>query len=266
MVVVTKEDTSMEYTINKLAKLAGVTTRTLRWYDTCNLLKPCRISSSGYRIYGQQEVDRLQQILFYRELGMDLSKIQNLLSDSSFDPLTAMEQHLSALLEKRQQLDSLIANATQSIAAMKGENTMTDTEKFEGFKQKLVSENENRYGEEIRAKYGEDTINFSNAMLKNMTMEQFSELETVTKELNETLQAAYTQGNPAGELAQKAAALHKRWLCYYLPNYSADVHLGITQMYVDDPRFTAYYDNIAPGCAPFLRDAVKVYLNAIPRQ
>lgn len=249
----------MEYTINKLAKLAGVSTRTLRYYDELGLLSPARISSNGYRIYGQKQIDRLQQILFYRELGVSLEEIGGILASGDFDGLSSLENHLSALRARREQLDLLVANVEKTIKAMKGEIIMNDQEKFEGFTQKLVDDNEQQYGEEIRAKYGDECVNRSNARVLNMSREQYAELEKLTEDLNETLKAAAEQGDPAGELAQKACELHKRWLCFYWDDYSKEAHMGVTQMYVDDPRFTAYYDKIAPGCAAFLRDAVSVY-------
>ena len=136
---------------------------------------------------------------------------------------------------------------------------MTDEEKFEGFKEKLISDNEQKYGKEIREKYGDEAVGRSNAKLKNMTKEQYGELEALTQELNNTLKAAFEQGDPGGELAQKACALHKKWLSFYWDHYSKEAHMGVAQMYVDDPRFTAYYDAIAPGCAVFLRDAVRIF-------
>ncbi|MBP1157025.1 DNA-binding transcriptional MerR regulator [Paenibacillus sp. PvR052] len=99
----------MEYTVQKLALLAGVSTRTLRYYDEIGLLKPARINTSGYRIYGQPEVDRLQQILFYRELGVGLEEIKDLITSPSFDADHALRQHRERLLEKRKQLDALNA-------------------------------------------------------------------------------------------------------------------------------------------------------------
>ena len=249
----------MEYTINRLAKLAGVSTRTLRYYDQCGLLPPKAVRTNGYRIYGETEVNRLQQILYYRELGVELSEIGRILSEKDFDGLSSLQNHLAALREKRARLDLLIGNVQKSISAMKGETTMTDEEKFEGFKEKLISDNERNYGEEIRGKYGDETVDRSNAKLKNMTKEQYAELEALTQELSSTLKAAFEQGDPGSDLAQKACALHKRWLCFYWDHYSKEAHRGVAQMYVDDPRFTAYFDKIAPGCAVFLRDAVRIF-------
>ncbi len=200
----------MEYTINKLAKLAGVSTRTLRYYDELGLLSPARISSNGYRIYGQKEIDRLQQILFYRELGVSLEEIRNILASKDFDGLLALESHLSALLARREQLNLLVANVEKTIKTMKGEMIMSDQEKFEGFLQKLVDNNERQYGEEARAKYGDEPIDRSNTKVLNMSKEQYIELEELTEDLNKTLKAAFEQGDPAGELAQKACELHKK--------------------------------------------------------
>lgn len=249
----------MEYTINKLAKLAGVSTRTLRYYDQIGLLSPVRMSSNGYRIYGQKEVDLLQQILFYRELNVQLDEIKKIISSKDFDGMEALQKHLTVLLSKRKQLDLLIANVENTIKAAKGETIMSDKEKFDGFIQKLVDDNEQQYGKEIREKYGDDVIDRSNAKVKGMTKEQYAEVERLSLEVNETLKAAFEQGDPAGELAQKVCELHKKWLCYFWDHYSKEAHTGVTQMYVDDPRFTAYYDKIAVGAAAFLRDAVLIY-------
>ena len=135
---------------------------------------------------------------------------------------------------------------------------MTDKEKFEGF-EKMIANNEKQYGKEIRQKYGESIIDGSNAKLRGMTREQYATIESLSTELNATLKAAVEQGHPASELAQKCCELHKQWLCYFWDSYNPQAHIGIAQMYVDDPRFTAYYDKITPGCATFLRDALLIY-------
>jgi hypothetical protein len=136
---------------------------------------------------------------------------------------------------------------------------MPKNKKSGDFRQKLIDENEKRYGDEIREKYGNDALSRSNAKIKGMTEEQYAEVEKLSREFNETLKAAFEQGDPSSELAQKACELHKRWLCCFWSHYSKEAHIGVTQMYVDDPRFTEYYDKISPGCAAFLRDAVKIF-------
>jgi hypothetical protein len=136
---------------------------------------------------------------------------------------------------------------------------MNDKEKFEGFKKKLVEDNEEKYGEEIREKYGDDKVNASNQKMLNMTAEQYTEFEKLSQEVMNTLEAAFATGDPAGELGQKTADLHRQWLSFSWGSYSKEAHAGVAQMYVDDERFTAYYDKKQPGFAAFLRDAVFIY-------
>ncbi len=139
---------------------------------------------------------------------------------------------------------------------------MADREKFEGFKQKLIEDNEKRYGKEVREKYGEETVERSNRYFKNMSKEEYSRMTNLGEEIKATLANAFETGDPAGELAQKAAELHKQWitLCWG-GAYSKEGHAGLAQLYVDDERFTAYYDEEQPGTAKFLRDAIYVFMN-----
>ncbi|MBC2193980.1 MerR family transcriptional regulator [Listeria booriae] len=249
----------MEYTVQKLAKLAGVSTRTLRYYDEIGILKPARINSSGYRIYGQNEVDRLQQILFYREMNVGLDKIKAILEQPDFNETEALKTHLAQLLDKRKQLDELIRNVEKSIAHSERRITMTNQEKFEGFKQKMIDENEEKYGTEIREKYGDDNINKSNAKLKGMSEAEIERVNRLAETILVELAEAFETGDPAGEKAQEVAAMHKEWLSTYWDTYSKEAHAGLAQMYVDDERFTAYYDKDQPGLAAFLRDAIVIF-------
>ncbi len=249
----------MEYTVQKLARLSGVSARTLRYYDELNLLKPARISSSGYRIYGAAQVDRLQQILFFRELDVPLETIRTLLSASEYNAAAALEAHRCRLLEKRAQLDVLITNIEKSIALSEGRIAMTDAEKFEGFKQKLVEDNEKKYGREIRNKYGDPVVDASNKKLMGMTPTDHEAFTRLTEELMAVLSQAMDTGDPGSETAQKAAALHKEWLMFHWNTYSPEAHGGVAQMYVEDERFRAHYDAARPGTAEFLRDAILIF-------
>ncbi len=253
----------VEYTIQKLAAMAGISTRTLRYYDEIGLLRPARIASSGYRIYGGSEVDRLQQILFYRELDVPLEQIRTIMNDSHFSGPDALREHRMQLLAQRQRLDRLIENLDQSIAALEGDSPMKDKDKFEGFKRSLVDENERKYGEEVRQKYGKEAVERSNARVMGLTEAQYAEVTRLADDLARTLADAFRTGDPAGELAQKAADLHRQWLCHFWEVYSPEGHAGLAQMYVDDPRFTAHYDKEQPGTAAFLRDAIVIYTGKI---
>ena len=136
---------------------------------------------------------------------------------------------------------------------------MKDNEKFEGFKRNLLDENERKYGKEVREKYGEETVKASNDKFMKMTKEQYEEFEKLSIEVLDTLEAAMETKDPAGDLAQKACELHKKWLTFTWKDYSKEAHAGLAQMYVDDERFTAYYDKRKPGMAEFLRDAILIY-------
>lgn len=249
----------MEYTVQKLAALAGVSTRTLRYYDEIGILKPARINSSGYRIYGSAEVDQLQQIMFYRELGLPLERIGEVMATPGFDGVKALKEHREQLLDKRRQLELLIHNVEKTIASTEGRIKMSDKEKFEGFKQKLIDDNEQQYGKEIREKYGDQTVDKSNAVIQNMTPEQHAEVTRLEEEVKRMLALALEDGNPAGELAQQTAEMHKRWLTFFWDQYSKEAHAGVAEMYVADERFKAYYDDKHPGAAEFLRDAILIY-------
>jgi len=249
----------MEYTVNKLAKLSGVSARTLHYYDQIGLLTPARDSSNKYRVYNENDVNKLQQILFYRELGVSLDDIKVLLAAPDYDAKTTLQSHLTKLKQKRNRIDLLINNVTKTIDSMKGVTTMSDKEKFEGFKQKLIDENEQKYGCEIRKKYGNTAVEESNAKLKGLTQAQYDESERLRIEFEETLKSAHKTGDPAGDLAQKACELHKQWLCVFYPGYSKEYHIGLGEMYVTDERFKANYEKLAPSCAAFLRDAINVY-------
>lgn len=253
----------MEYTVSKLAKLSGVSARTLRYYDEIELLKPKRVNSNGYRIYGQAEITLLQQILFYREFEMSLDEIKQIVHSETFDVETALVNHLTHLNQKRNRLDELIETVEKSVQDVKGEIKMTDQEKFEAFKKDKIAKNEEQYGEEIRKKYGEDVINQSNQKFAGMSETEYKAFEEAVAELNQKLAEATKTSKPGSVLGQEVAKLHQEWIRSTWPagHYDEQKHYNLSLMYVNDPRFKAYYEDIAVGAAEFLHEALKIYLN-----
>ncbi|MBO0446712.1 MerR family transcriptional regulator [Enterococcus ureilyticus] len=235
----------MEYTIKKIAELSGISTRTLRYYDEIDLLKPARINSSGYRIYGKKEVDKLQQILFYRSLEMKLEEIQKILAAPDYDPKHALQVHHQQLLDKRRQLDHLILTVEKTLRYQKGEISMTDNEKFVGFKQEKLQENEQTHGKEIREKYGENTVTASNQKWLNLSEDDFIGMEIAEKELIIALKIVMETKNYGSQEAETVFLKHKEWLNYTSPSYSPEMHRGLGQMYVEDERFATYYNERA---------------------
>ena len=246
----------MEYSIQALSRLSGVTTRTLRWYDEIGLLKPSRVAESGYRYYGPAEVDRLQDILYYRALGVELARIKRCLDDPSFDRLAALRSHLTALEAERARLEGLIRSVRQTIGAEERKEIMDDKQKFEAFKQRVVDWHQETYGAEARGRYGDAEVEEAQTAVLNLTPEQYQEWTRLGGELQTALERAVASGaSPEGEDGRAAAALHRRWLTLTGNQYDPAKHRGLAELYVSDPRFTAYYDRAVPGCSRFLRDA-----------
>ena len=251
----------MEYTVKKLAELAGITSRTLHWYDKIGLLRPGRTTQAGYRLYGPVEVDRLQQILFYRELGLPLAEIKVFLDMPGFDRREALQGHLTALRKRREQLDTLIETVERTILNEKGEITMSDQEKFEGLKKKEVEESERRYGAEARKKYGDSSVDEVKKAMMGLSPAKYENWVRLDKELRKGLENAVRRGEtPDGKEGKRLAELHREWLTILMPDCDNIRQMGIAELYVSDPRFMAYYDVEIPGCARFLRDTVQAYM------
>ena len=250
----------MEYSIQQLSRLSGVTTRTLRWYDEIGLLKPSRVAESGYRYYSGVEVDRLQDILYYRALGVELAQIKECLDNPSFDRLAALRSHLTALETEQKRLQALIRSVKDTIRAQERNEIMSDAQKFEAFKERVVAHNEQTYGAEIRAKYGDEQVDAVHAAVMGLTQAQYEEWSNLGQEIQNRLEEAVQAGlSPQSEEGQAITNLHRRWLTVTDNRYDPAKHRGIAELYVVDERFTAYYDRQVSGCARFLRDAVRYW-------
>lgn len=246
----------MEYSINELANISGVTSRTLRYYDEIGLLNPHDHSASGYRIYTDHEVDRLQHILFYRELEVPLNHIKAILDNQNFDSSAVLEEHARALEKKRDRLDHVLETLHKTILSRKEGNGMAANEKFEGFKKHLIETNEEKYGEEIRASYGDEVVDKSNVKMMGLTEDAYQEMQATEERMLIKLKEAMKSGDPSSQEANEAAQLHKKWLSYTWPSYSVDAHRGLVEMYTADERFTMYYDQHAEGLAEFLKKSI----------
>lgn len=249
----------MEYTVNKLAMLSGVSNRTLRYYDEIGLLKPARVNSSGYRIYGADEVNRLQQILFFKALDVSLDDIKSIVSSEQFDAIEALKAHKANLMRKKNQIEQLITTIEKTIEESEGKIKMNDHEKFEGLKNRLLKENEHNYGAEIREKYGKETVEKSNKKFAEMSQETHDRAAALAEEIIRLLLKAMDEGDKTSNLAIQTVEKHKEWLMIYWPSYSVEAHAGLGDMYVADERFKLYYDKHRPGAAEFLCAAIHHY-------
>lgn len=252
----------MKYSIRELSNLAGVSARTLRYYDEIGLLKPLDVSEAGYRYYGEKEVELLQQILFYRERGFDLKSIQKILYQDDFDIIKALEEHLLELEGQRDYTNSLIRTVKQTILSMKGEYEMSDKEKFEAFKEKIVRENEEKYGAEVRKKHGDEEMDASNKKVMNMSEKEWEHFEYLETEIRNCLKDAVTSGTPTeSKEAEKIVLLHKEWLEMTWKKYTKEPHKALAAAYISDERFRMYYDKEVEGCAKFLEQAIRYWVD-----
>ena len=246
----------MNYKTSEIAKISGVSARTLRYYDEIDLLKPNKVDINGYRVYTDNEVDKLQMILFYREMGMPLEEIRTLISSDVFDKEKALQSHLKILLEKKTSLEKMILNVTRTIKSQKEGIQMSNSEKFKGLES--IAENESKYGDELREKYGDETINKSFEKIKKASLE---DIEKATNILNDSLIIAFKTNNPLSDESQTACENHKKLLCLTWADgmYSKESHLNLVESFTQDERFTKYYENLEKGLRNFFFEATKNY-------
>ena len=252
------QEGKLMYSIRELPEIAGVSARPLRYYDQIGLLKPAYTNEAGYRFYGEQEINMLQQILFYRERGMDLKSIRKILYDEEFDLAGALEEHLGDLEQQKNRIDLLIDLVQRSIRSMKGEVDMSDAEKFQAFKENAVKQHEDMYGAEARRKYGDEEVDEAQRKVLNMMEEEYERLENLGKEIRERLkEAVLADVSPDSEEAGRIVMLHKEWLGMTWKKYTEEAHKAMANLYISDERFQAYYDREVPGCAAFLEQAIR---------
>ncbi|MDC2864516.1 MerR family transcriptional regulator [Bacillus sp. BP-3] len=234
--------------VKEVADLVGISVRTLHHYDEIGLLTPEETTESGYRLYSDDNLETLQQILFFKELGFPLKKIKDIINNPSFDRQEALVLHRKMLLEKRSRLDKVIATIDKTIQHSKGEIQMTNKEKFEGF-----DFSQNPYEQEARGRWGNEAVDKANKTASSMTKEKQEEYNAIYRKL-----AALRDGSPESEQAQEAI---QEWYTYLqnFGHYSLDAFKGLGQMYVDDERFTKNIDQFGEGLAKFMRDAMAVY-------
>ncbi|MCM3489214.1 MerR family transcriptional regulator [Alkalihalophilus marmarensis] len=235
----------MDVKVKKIAELVGISVRTLHHYDEIGLLKPDTISEAGYRYYSESNLDTLQQILFYKELGFSLKQIKEVLEDPRFNQEKALVWQRKMLLEKRDKLNQMIVTIDKTIQYKKGDIHMTSEEKFKGF-----DFSHNPYEKEARERYGDKKVDET---AKGMTQERQEEMNNLYREL-----AAIRQTDPASKEAQEAI---KKWfiLLNKIGSYSLDAFKGLGQMYILDDRFTKNIDQFGEGLAQFMSEAMGSY-------
>ncbi len=245
---------TMSYTIKQLANLAGISVRTLHHYDSIGILEPSRVKNNGYRYYEEKELLKLQQILFFRELDFPLLEIRQIINNPNFDMEKALNDQRKLIELKKERLASLIKTINKTIKKINKENTMEDKELYGG----LSNEKMEEYAKEAKERWGHtEAYRQSQERTKNWTKEDYKKLaENADKWMNNF--ALTMKHGPKSKIVQDLIAEHYNNLrTFYEPNLK--MYRGLADMYVADPRFTAYYEKYAQGLAIFMKEAMYEY-------
>jgi DNA-binding transcriptional MerR regulator len=245
-----------QFTVKQLASLAGVSVRTLHLYDQIDLLKPSVRTDKQYRLYGKAELLRLQQILFYKELDLPLKEIAAILDDPDFDPLTALQQHKTALLQKQQRIKQLLVTIDKTIDQLKNEDMLQPEELYEG----LSKEKADSYRQAAKEEWGA-AFERSEKHLMKKTKSEFKELGQAAA-LNRSRLLVLQDQDPASEAEQKEIAIHYHiirefWGTAGSPDHQAEAYAGLGDLYVADERYTMIDGQPQPAFALFMQKAMR---------
>ncbi len=246
----------MTYTVNQLAKIAGVSIRTLHYYDEIGLLEPSYVHENGYRYYQEKELVKLQQILFFRELEFSLDKIKQIIKTPNFDSISAFEDQKNLLKLKKDKIDRLIKTIEQSINSMKGGDTMSNNDKFSAFN----DPNYQKHKQEVEERWGNtDAYKQSMERVGRMSKEDLAKVKAEGEEIAQSTANLMNKGLSfdSSEVQQQVDRFYQHLHNFYDPSY--EMFKGLGQMYVDDPRFTEVYENRAEGFAQFMCNAMGYY-------
>jgi MerR family transcriptional regulator, thiopeptide resistance regulator len=241
------------FTVKQLSQLAGITPRTLRYYDEIGLLKPSQVGENGYRYYGEESLLQLQQIWLYRELDLPLEQIKEIMGRRDFDVLSALESHKAELRQRITRLERLEVTVDHTLRHLKGMTDMSKKQMFDGFSEAQQAE----YEKEAMQKYDPETVKASNQKWKSLTAAEKQRIQDEGNAIYEDLRQAIAKG-PTSPQAQAAVERWRHHMEYFWVPRDDQLE-GLADLYNDDPRFKANFDQIDPNLAPFIRQAVKFY-------
>jgi DNA-binding transcriptional MerR regulator len=245
---------AMVYTVNQLAKLAGVSVRTLHYYDQIGLLSPTSYGTNGYRQYEKDALLRLQQILFYRELDLKLEHIKELLDKPGFNLLTALEEHKITIQKEINRKHSLITTITETIDHLKGNTEMKDNDLFKAFS----DEEQEQYAMEAEKLYDPLIVQASNRKWKNYSSEKKAEILAEGNRIYTDILSAMALGVDSFEVQACVERWRKHMDYFWTPTLAQLV--GLAEDYNNHPGFKRNLDKIDPCLAEFILEAVKVYV------
>ncbi|AWZ07477.1 MULTISPECIES: MerR family transcriptional regulator [unclassified Streptomyces] len=244
----------MGYSVGQVAGFAGVTVRTLHHYDEIGLLSPSGRSGAGHRRYDDADLDRLQRVLFYRELGFPLDEVMVLLDDPESDPREHLRRQHALLTDRIARLQQMAEAVEHAMEAKKMGINLTPEEKFEVFGDK----DPEQYAEEAERRWG-GTEGYAESQRRaaGYTKDDWKRMQDQVADWGARYEALMEAGESAeGERAMDLAEEHRLHICTWFYDCTYEVHTGLGEMYVADERFKEFYDSMRPGLAEHLRDAI----------
>ncbi|MFE4569496.1 MerR family transcriptional regulator [Paenibacillus chitinolyticus] len=252
----------MVYKVKEVADLVGVSVRTLHHYDEIGLLVPDSVNAAGYRLYTDRNLERLQQILFFKEIGFALQEIKAMLESPDFDRKRALIGHKELLLRKKKRLEDIIETVDRTIASVEGGIPMRKEQLFESFDRHPLEEHKKKYAAEAREKYGSETMDAVEKRAGSYTKEQWADIMGQSERVYAKAAAAMEAG-PSSRMAQEAAAELRQWITGHFYDCTPEIFRGLGDLYVTDERFTANIDRHGAGLAAFLKEAMHIYCDRL---
>lgn len=242
------------WTVGQVAERSGVTVRTLHHYDEIGLLRPSRRSASGYRLYTDEDLVRLQHVVVYRRLGFALEEVAVLLDDPEADVAAHLRRQRAAVMSRLDELAELVTAIDRALEAEVSGMQLTPEEQRELFGEDFKEE----YQEEARERWGDtEAWRQSQQRTSQYTKADWQAIKAEADGINARLVEALQAGEPADSpAAMDAAEAHRRHITRWFYDCPAEMHACISEMYVSDPRFAKTYEDMAPGLAQYVRDAV----------
>lgn len=250
----------MTYTIKNLSKISGVSVRTLHWYDEIGLLTPSYTGANNYRYYGKQQLLRLQQILFFKELGFALNDIQKLLSQNDFDNIKALYSHKKFLEEDIVRKHNIITTIDKTIQHLKSKQSMKDQELYYGFDSNRQKEYE-QYIVKYQGLAAEDLLLESKKRTAKWDKNEWDKVKNQGDAIHKELALAIGKGlAPNSDEVQDIIKKHYKMVQQFY-KVTRDVYIGLTDLYIQHPDFKQFFDAYHPKMLEFICDAMKYFAN-----
>lgn len=248
------------YKVKEVAVMTGVSVRTLHHYDRIGLLKPEAITSAGYRLYSEENLERLQQILVFKEMDFSLHEIKDLIDRQVFNRKENLKKHRELLLAKKNRLEEIIRTVEMTINSIEGGYQMSNKDMFKGFNMKEIEDHQKKYSEEAKERYGKETVEKAEKRTAGYSPEDWMNIQSKTDKIYNRIIAGMDHG-PEDTGVQRAVADWRQFITDHYYDCTLDIFRGLGNLYVDDPRFTKNIDKYQQGLAAFFKEAIHYYCN-----